>query len=422
MNGAASVWFLFCLFIVIHHVICYQAWKKCGNVHITISADIHSYLELNWITDCQNENDVYPQYIDLYSRNIIDRDESTIPLVRVNASAFPGGYFKTKIKFRIPWLPGSWDYNVPFSRPEPGSHCFPYWIASIKREEVLDSKCFGIHPTWMNDNRATLGKKKIGTLILPGTHNSGSFSGIPPLFENYVLNQDRNIWTQLVYGVRYLDFRVGYYENEGYFINHDLVRVTKVLPLFREIRKFLEFAPKEIVILDFHRFPYPSNFNYTLHKNFANLVYQELGDLALAPESLQEGKGPAMNEIWARNKNLIICYSDRTTVSENNWLWDPLVQYWGNRKKVSELKNFLQRSIKERRITLNPLWALMAELTPQTLDLVFRTNNLRQLADDVNKHVTKWVRDEWSDEVNIVATDYFLGNDLINIAIDVNTR
>lgn len=64
----------------------------------------------------------------------------------------------------------------------------------------------------------------------------------------------------------------------------------------------------------------------------------------------------------------------------------------------------------------------MAELTPQPLDLVFRTNNLRQLADEVNKYVTKWIRDEWEDDVNIVATDYFLGNDLVNVAIDINTK
>lgn len=66
------------------------------------------------------------------------------------------------------------------------------------------------------------------------------------------------------------------------------------------------------------------------------------------------------------------------------------------------------------------MWALMAELTPQPIDLFFRTNNLRKLADDVNKHVTKWFRDDWSNDVNIVATDFFLGNDLVNVAIDIN--
>lgn len=76
-------------------------------------------------------------------------------------------------------------------------------------------------------------------------------------------------------------------------------------------------APKEIIILDFHRFPYPSNFNFTLHRKFIDILYEELGDLALPAEGLQVGKGPSFNEIWAQNKNLIICYADRATVRGN---------------------------------------------------------------------------------------------------------
>lgn len=65
------------------------------------------------------------------------------------------------------------------------------------------------------------------------------------------------------------------------------------------------------------------------------------------------------------------------------------------------------------------LWALMAELTPQVSDIFLLKNNLRKLADDVNRELTKWFRDEWEGfSYNIVATDYFLGNDLINVAIE----
>lgn len=67
----------------------------------------------------------------------------------------------------------------------------------------------------------------------------------------------------------------------------------------------------------------------------------------------------------------------------------------------------------------NPFWALMAELTPQPIDILLMTNNLRKLADDVNRELTKWFRDEWYQlPVNIVATDFFVGNDLINVAIE----
>lgn len=56
---------------------------------------------------------------------------------------------------------------------------------------------------------------RISDLMLPGTHNSGAYSSKKLFLENYILNQDRDIWTQLVFGIRYFDFRIGYYENEG---------------------------------------------------------------------------------------------------------------------------------------------------------------------------------------------------------------
>lgn len=59
-------------------------------------------------------------------------------------------------------------------------------------------------------SRHYLGRKKIGNLFIPGTHNSGSYKGIISYFEGYVLNQDQSVWNQLVFGIRYLDFRIGY--------------------------------------------------------------------------------------------------------------------------------------------------------------------------------------------------------------------
>lgn len=64
--------------------------------------------------------------------------------------------------------------------------------------------------------------------------------------------------------------------------------------------------------------------------------------------------------------------------------------------------------------------AIMAELTPTFKDVLLRRNKLRKLANDVNPNLTRWVR-EWNHRVNIVTSDFFLGNDLINLAIYINT-
>ncbi|XP_074030876.1 PI-PLC X domain-containing protein 2 isoform X2 [Leptinotarsa decemlineata] len=260
-------------------------------------------------------------------------------------------------------------------------------------------------------------------MLIPGTHNSGSFAGVVAFLEDYVLNQDRSVWTQLAFGIRYLDFRIGYYNGDGFFINHDLIRVTKVIPLLKEIKKFLQLAPKEIVFLDFHRFPYPTNFTYNLHKKFIDIVYEELGIFALPSTSMEVGGGPTVNEVWKQNKTLIISYADKDTVRDNPWLWHPLSQYWGDTTKVPALKNYIQKTINERNPlgSTNPNWALMAELTPRPIDIIFRRNGLRKLAHDANVEVTKWFRDQWGKKSNIVATDYFLGNDMINVAMSINS-
>lgn len=57
----------------------------------------------------------------------------------------------------------------------------------------------------------SLGHQHIGNLIIPGTHNSACCGGAPFFTKDYVLNQDRTIWEQLVFGIRYLDLRIACY-------------------------------------------------------------------------------------------------------------------------------------------------------------------------------------------------------------------
>lgn len=110
------------------------------------------------------------------------------------------------------------------------------------------------------------------------------------------------------------------------------------------------------------------------------------------------------------------------SVLERAWLWLPITQYWADTVNSSVLKTYMQNQIVNHGSGVNSFWALMAELTPRTIDIVLLTNNLRKLADDVNRELTKWFRDEWAQlSVNIVATDFFLGNDLVNVAIEQNT-
>lgn len=69
------------------------------------------------------------------------------------------------------------------------------------------------------------------------------------------------------------------------------------------------------------------------------------------------------------------------------------------------------------------LWAAMAELTPTPLDFL-NNSSLRSMADSVNKLLSFWFAEntEWTSKANIVATDFFLGNNIIQRAIEENLR
>lgn len=63
----------------------------------------------------------------------------------------------------------------------------------------------------------------------------------------------------------------------------------------------------------------------------------------------------------------------------------------------------------------------MAQLTASQTDILFNpTGSLRKMAYSVNQHVTKWYKQLWWQDANIVTSDFFLGNNLISVAIEAN--
>lgn len=92
---------------------------------------------------------------------------------------------------------------------------------------------------------------------------------------------------------------------------------------------------------------------------------------------------------------------------------------WGNKQKPKDLKTYFQR-VFEGTIP-EGLWASMAELTPNTKTIVLHPESgLRIFADKINRNVTHWFRDLYWQKANIVATDFFLGNDIIDVAVQTN--
>ena len=87
----------------------------------------------------------------------------------------------------------------------------------------------------------------IHKMFLPGTHNSGSYRtyeghSSDTVFMRYLICQDENIWSQLVYGIRYLDIRIGYYpdQKEKFWLNHNYARINPISSLIEDLKMFLQ--------------------------------------------------------------------------------------------------------------------------------------------------------------------------------------
>ena len=87
------------------------------------------------------------------------------------------------------------------------------------------------------------------------------------MLTRYSVNQDEDIWNQLLFGIRYLDIRVGLYEDtaEKFWLVHDFVRLNPLYEAIQAVKRFMRVT-KEVVILDFHRFPTGfDNNSYQVH-------------------------------------------------------------------------------------------------------------------------------------------------------------
>ena len=71
------------------------------------------------------------------------------------------------------------------------------------------------------------------------------------LIKRYSSQQEENVWDQLLYGIRYLDFRVSYHANtqEKFWLNHDLVQMN---PLYKAVQVIeINASSNQFVLLCF---------------------------------------------------------------------------------------------------------------------------------------------------------------------------
>ncbi len=208
------------------------------------------------------------------------------------------------------------------------------------------------HPNWMGDllaSRPNFGNLKINQVMLPGTHDSGTFRiGSDQASDHTARTQSLSFAQQLELGVRYFDLRVKL-KNSAYYPYHgswtsdsDLCRKgdnpddpnNKLQ--FKQMRDFLKQHPKEIIILKFQGF-----WDLTSDQDYYDLVdllkkyfnFPGCNLVTLPHGTAAEINKQTVNSLLAANKRVFLFF-DKTNVPLQKKVWDFAFQYLPTLKKL----------------------------------------------------------------------------------------
>ncbi|XP_046384084.1 uncharacterized protein LOC124154421 [Ischnura elegans] len=370
----------------------------------------------------------------------------TEPLFTV-APQSADGSARTDVLSKVP------DDDIGFTE-----QCYGHWVGYLRPAndsesppQLLASSCIRTRPTWMHDLAPQIGQKRLRDLFIPGTHDSGSFAeGTGDRITKYTYTQEESVFQQLIFGCRYLDIRVGYYppslprrlpngtmyperptsgdDKDVFWLNHGVIRIRPLQEVIDMVKRFVA-ATQEVVIFDVQEFPVGFT-SLDIHVRLMAYLGREFDGMAA---NVSTGWDAPLNTFWKEDRRLIIGYDNseaREKAEEiaeaegkgrgGSLIWRAVVQKWGNVRTVSDLRNYLSGALAA---PPSGAWAAMAELTPNAWDVITDgPGGLRKMANAVNGNVSTWFAGTWGHLANVVATDYFRANEVVEGAIAWNFR
>ena len=325
----------------------------------------------------------------------------------------PSGIQRTRIKTKF--LPSS---ELSF---EP--RCVFHIARQTPEGGIKGMDCVRTQPTWMKERQHILGPLRFSQVFLPGTHNSASYArgnGAGNIFSDFAVNQNVNIFGQLIHGIRYLDIRVGHYPdtNETWWTNHGpFYRSVSLKTVADQVTRFLNNT-EEIVIMDIREFPVGFS-DISTHRKLVSYLENEFRDHLFLRNN--RGWRVTLNDVWSSGRRLIIGYENTRIVGEHASVWPCVQHQWGNVRTIADLYKHLDRIESNDSDDRARPRSAMAQLTANFIDVISnRLGNLRDMAYSVNANVTNWYSTLWQYTANIVAVDFVKGTGIVETAIKAN--
>ena len=219
---------------------------------------------------------------------------------------------------------------------------------------------------WMKELWENIKDKQMHTLIIPGTHDSGSYScnfnfGVAPygpsiIQKKYITcaiqknilswtkTQPNNILSQLNDGARYLDMRVCVSVIDNEIRTEHSIYGTTYNDLLDQVYTFIINNKNEFIILNFRHFGKETYYGMspTDHTRVVNLIHEKLGDFLV----LKEEQHLTLEQLLEKNHRIFAIYNEETIAKKyknllsGDAIWNPWTASHNPIDLVKTLNNY----------------------------------------------------------------------------------
>lgn len=313
------------------------------------------------------------------------------------------------------------------------------------------------HADWMSRLPATLLRKPLRGMAIPGSHNSASYSinvtsDFAPSISNKVqdiivasravkggekfvkyevyrwsVTQSYNISQQLQLGIRYFDLRILYKDPEDKLYTYHGLIGAPLEKILAQMATFLQRHEKEVIFLDFNH----------LH-NLPGIGLKKLRKLLLAAFGNKIYRGMnnelTLNDIWRNESNVIVFLrgvkqTNTTNINQMNVFNDShLVSPFVESKfyDYSTWTEFLTNKYKNRPRD-GTFYVTQGIMQPSILSIaassLTRTGSLESLTSDgATKVLVQWLQTckSGTTGINIVIADFVQKHKFIDTVLSLN--
>lgn len=323
---------------------------------------------------------------------------------------------------------------------------------------------------WMDQTSSVLASKTIGSTILPGTHDTGTYaitmqSRIAPdldpklkslieitgplgkkIIKNWSVTQNLNITGQLNAGIRYLDLRLCKMnqnvptEEEQISTCHGLEGAS-FQSILNQVNDFLAQPnhQKEIVILDInHIYGYPAGDSL---QKLKEEVLDTLGNRLFTPTSALNTPLAELHfaDLWNQQKNVIVLISDTdfSDSFDHGIFWgaheisspwpniQPTATDYGVGALLQKMKDFLDERDTQKVFVLQTQETADTQTIVNSLIKRKTPQSILQMTGLYKPSVQSWLNSEQGLGLvkvhgNIIIEDFSNGYDLTQYAIQLN--